>query len=571
MLAIAGWLLIAVAALGVIDVANVFLVRRNLQRVADLAATAGAQAVGSSSSSAAACSNAIAAAQQNARANGFSAGRATTITVTCGRWDPSTYAAPTYFSASGVPRNAVQVVVRQQVSYFFIAGPAQTVQASGIAKASTIGAFSLGTSVATLDGGLVNGLLNALLGSNLSLDVLSYRSLAGASVKLGDLMAALNIGTVEQLLDTKLTVGQLATAMVSALSRGGAANATVVRALGTIAAAAPGGPAVRLGNTSATNGLLSIGLDDSQAAADASIGVLDALLVAAEIANGQNAVNLGAALNLGPIAKVSAQLRIVQPPVIAIGEAGQDASGNWRTSAHSAQVRLYLHVQVLNLNSPLLGLVGISALNLPIYIEAGQGTAYLQSTQCTTSATTSASVIVAQPGIAALCISDGAASNMTNVTTAAMCNTPATLSRIGVLGWPLLVVSAGSSSPPSGLSLWVQPASPTTLVFNGVSGDGDDYQSTNSNALGSETASLLGQVATTLPSSLFVSVGDIRLLDSLGVTLRGVSAGLVALLSPVLSSLDSLLVPLLQLLGVQIGVSTIHDISLTCGDAQLVH
>lgn len=44
---------------------------------------------------------------------------------------------------------------------------------------------------------------------------------------------------------------------------------------------------------------------------------------------------------------------------------------------------------------------------------------------------------------------------------------------------------------------------------------------------------------------------------------------LVNLLTPILGALDSVLVPVLQLLGVQIGVSTIHDLSLTCGQSQL--
>jgi uncharacterized membrane protein len=569
--ALVGVLMLSLAALGAIDIGNLYLARRNLQRVADLAATAGAQTIDSVTTPAAACANAVATAQQNASRNGFAAGAGKTMTVTCGRWDPALYAAPTYFATSGAPQNAVQVAVQQQVPYFFIVGPVQTVRASAIAKATTIGSFSLATSVATLNGGLVNGLLNGLLGTSLNLSVASYQGLAGATVKISDLMAEVGVGTVDQLLNTQLTVGQLASAMIGALSRSGnGVSVTVTSALGTIAAAAPGGTAISLGNTSAASGLLSIGLSNPEAGANASIGVLDALLVAAEIANGQNAVNLGAALNLGPVANVSAQLKIVEPPVIAIGEAGQDASGNWRTSAHSAQVRLYLNVQLLNLPS-LLGM-SISALNLPIYIEAGQGTAYLQSTQCTTSKATSASVIGAQPGIAALCISDSASANMTNVRTPASCSTPATVAQLTLPGWPVLTISAGSSSPASGLSLSVQPASATTLVFNGVSGDSDDYQSTNSNALDGITASVLGQVATALTSSLHISVGGSSgLLGFLGVTLGAVVGGLVNLLSPVLNALDALLVPLLQLLGVQIGISTVHDIALTCGDAQLVH
>jgi uncharacterized membrane protein len=44
---------------------------------------------------------------------------------------------------------------------------------------------------------------------------------------------------------------------------------------------------------------------------------------------------------------------------------------------------------------------------------------------------------------------------------------------------------------------------------------------------------------------------------------------LVSTLAPLLGALDLILVPVLQLLGAQIGVSTVHDISLTCGQSQL--
>ncbi len=46
---------------------------------------------------------------------------------------------------------------------------------------------------------------------------------------------------------------------------------------------------------------------------------------------------------------------------------------------------------------------------------------------------------------------------------------------------------------------------------------------------------------------------------------------LTGLLSPLLSSLDAVLVPLLNLLGVQVGAATVHQISLNCGVAQTVY
>jgi len=53
----------------------------------------------------------------------------------------------------------------------------------------------------------------------------------------------------------------------------------------------------------------------------------------------------------------------IQPPVIAVGEAGTNSDGTPRTSAHSAQIEVYLGVQLLNVNTPL---VDVDALNLPI-------------------------------------------------------------------------------------------------------------------------------------------------------------------------------------------------------------
>jgi uncharacterized membrane protein len=42
-------------------------------------------------------------------------------------------------------------------------------------------------------------------------------------------------------------------------------------------------------------------------------------------------------------------------------------------------------------------------------------------------------------------------------------------------------------------------------------------------------------------------------------------------LQPVFNLLDAVLVPTLSLLGVQVGTATVHNMSLTCGVAQLVN
>lgn len=554
---------LVIVALGAIDVGNIYFARREMQRTADMAATAGVQLI----SSATGCAGASAAAQQNATANGLPTSG--TVAVTCGRWDTTANAAPSFFSTTGTPQNAIQVTVTEPVPFsFFAVGPAWTAHATATAQSTDIRSFSLSTAVASLSGGMLNGLLNGLLGTNLNLSVGSYQGLATAQIKLQDLAVALGVGSMTQLLNTQVTVAKLTSAMVTALAQNTTVAASVATDLGKIAASIPGGQSIAIGNTSSTPGLLAVALGDPQAAATATVNVLDALLVAAEIAHGQSAVNLGTALNLGALANVTAQAKIIQPPVIAVGEALLNADGTGKTSAHSASVQIYLNVNLLNINVtvPYLGLpslVGISALNLPIYIEVAPGDAYLQSTQCTAQKVTSQSTIVATTGVAALCIGGDASTNFGNTTVPTSCTLPTQLTTVNALGLSLINVSV------SKLNLKVS-ASPTTLVFNGVQGDSDDYQSTNTNAIGSATAGLLTQLANAMSTQSGALTATVAGVDVTGLVAPLLGA-VVSLLSPILSSLDGLLVPLLQLLGVQIGVSTVHDLGLACGQAQLVN
>ncbi|CAB3758348.1 hypothetical protein LMG29739_02915 [Paraburkholderia solisilvae] len=563
------WLAVAVAALGALDVGNVFLARRQLQRTADMAASAGAQSIGGAPG----CGGATDAAKANATGNGLQPDA--TITVTCGRWDAPAAGAPV-FDEDGTPLNAVQVDVARQIPYLFL-GPSRTVHASATAKAVNIGTFAVATSTATLSGGVLNGLLNSLLGTNLSLGVLTFQNLASTRIKLGDLATALNAGSIDQLLKMNVSVADLAHAMVSALDASGTASADVTSALATIAATVPAGLKLNLGNSGSGNGLFALGLTDPQGALSAQVSALDMLMAAAQIANGTSAIDVSPVLNLGALANVSARLVVTQPPVIAVGEAGVDANGVARTSAHAAQVRLYVNLRIGNFN--VLGLVSAGVLNLPLYIEVGDATASLQSTQCTGARQTSISKIGVQWGAAAVCVSNAAVLNPSNTTQPVNCSQPASVASLSVLGYPLLGVGLGNPSPPAGVQVALRASSPAgatppTLNFNAQPGDADDYQSVNTNALGSASAGLLGQVITQLPNALYLSVGGVNVrLGNLGiyVALAPILNGAVDALKPALSQLDTLLVPLLQALGVQVGLATVHDIALSCGEAQLVN
>ncbi|MEC5405577.1 TadG family pilus assembly protein [Paraburkholderia sp. MPAMCS5] len=561
------WVSLAVVALGAIDIGHFFYARRDLQRTADLAAAAGVQLIGSAGG----CAAAAGSAQLNAAANGLPGDG--TVAATCGRWDPSANAGQSYFVASGTPLNALQVVVSRPVPFLFLIGQTRELSASAVAQATNIRSFSVSTSVAGLSGGLVNGLLNGLLDTSLNLDVASYQGLATAQVKLSDLAAALGVGSMSQLLQTQVTLGQLASAMATALAQGSVASASAISGLNTIASASAGTTAINLGNTASTSGLLAIGLANPEAAASATVNALDALMVAAEIAHGTSAVDLGAALDLSPVASVTAQARILKPPVIAVGEAGTYPDGTYRTSAHSASVQVYLKLRLVNANLDLgagfPSLVNVSLLDLPIYLEVAPGTADLQSTQCSTQKSTSYSWIAATPGVAALCVGGDASGNFANTAAPTACSQPAPLTSVSVplLSLNAIDVSVGSRSPANGFNLSLQPPQPTVFRFDNVSGDSDDYQSTDTNGLGSAAGGLVSQLAGGLANSMQASALGLDITDIAAPLLQA----LAKLLKPILNSLDLLLVPLLQLLGVQIGVSTVHDLGLACGQAQLVY
>lgn len=561
------WLSVALVTLGVLDVGNLYFTRRQLQRTADMAAIAGSQLVNSSTG----CTLATSAATQSATANGLPSGG--TVTVACGRWDTATNTTLTTppGDGTGSPINAVKVTVRESVPLFFI-GPPLDVEASATAKATNIGAFTIGTSLisvasngCTASSSVLNSVLGGLLGINLQLDAVSYCGLATTRLSVRDLVVAAQAGTVDGLLALPVSVGSLAGLMVKALQKTTIANAnlsTAIAALNTVASVnLPG--SFNIGNSASSSGLLALGLANTQSALDATISPLDALVVAAEIAQkGQPPVDIAGGLNL-PGLSTTLRVQVIQPPVLAVGEAGTTPGSTtaWVTSARSAQVRAYLKLNLGTSSLPL-GLLGALIpvnVNLPLYIEAAPGTAGLSSTHCAATREASQSVIGVQTGLANICVGDPPAN--LSASKVFSCGNPATLVNVA----NLVTVQAGAS-----VALVNPSANPAYLTFDGVVDN--EYQSVNSDYAGGVISNALAGLGTQLaqPNAL-----SIRLLNGINLSLGSIASPIVTTLgqtlAPALAGLDTLLVPVLQLLGAQVGVSTIHDLSLTCGVAQLVN
>lgn len=593
----AAWMLVAIAALGAIDIGNVYFVRRDLQRIADMSALAAVQTMDDQ------CSQPPLTAAANAAANGFSTSTSgNTIQVACGRWDINDNSGPSYFGPATSQLNAVQVTVTESVPYFFFGlfDPAranQVVQAVSTAKAANIDAFSVGATLASLGGtdcsgtstgsaGLVNELLSALLlkpvngtQPELGLNIASYQGLACTNVKLGDLaQAAVSAGTVNGLMGAKISLSSLLTAMATAASTSNAASINLTaatNALTTIANAQLSNVNIDLASVagSGTQSLLQFGLGNPQAAADAQVNLLDMLMVAAEIAQAnQPAVTVSLSvpnsgpLPLGSLAGSQLQVQIISPPTLAVGEGGKDASG-WRTQASTASIGIYLVVNLGTQNLPIVGSIISAVVKLPVYLQVATGQAWLNSTDCMPTAEASTAVITAQPGIANLCIGQPPlnSSGQMSLSSTYSCASPGQ-----VLNTTLLSGAVSLAATVSNVSTQVQGAQQTN-TFSGVSGLPSDYWTTDSNALGSELSSALAQLSNaqiTPTVSVLFGLISITLPPSFTSTLLNV---LTSALTPLLSSLDTAIVPLLQLLGVQVGAATVHQMSLTCGVAQTVY
>lgn len=562
--------LIVIVLIGT-ELGYLFYMKREMQKAADLAALAGAQQIANTDG----CTAARTAAKLSANGTGESDSKRNLPSIfaisdndiECGQWDPLKTNQPDHFEVTTIGQNAVRVTISKiPMALFPSFGADRTITGKAVAANNPIASFSIGTGLASLDGGVVNKLLNALLGTgnSINLDIVSYKGLANTQIRLLDLIAASpGVGTVDQLLKTEVTVRELTLLMLKVIDP---SNTLAVDVLNSIISASVSSVRVKIGD------LLNVTTPSPEAAASANINAFDLLMVAAQVSNGTNFINLGTALDLGPILKIESKLKIVEPPSIAIGEAGKDINQHWKTQAHSASVRLFLDASIVDTSKiPVInGILNIQALHLPLYIEAAPGDAWLSNIQCNNPRKNSVVSIGVQPGLANVCIADNLASQMGNTSAPASCNAPATVSRISILdilGSPIGIdvkatVPLSMMTPPS-------PNAPT-LQFDGVIGNDDDIQRTNSNAVGS----VLSNTVRTLTRNLELKA-CVRILFDICLNASAV-AGLLntlnnLILTPVLGLLDSIVEPLLTLLGAQLGYSDVHHQSLTCGEAKLVY
>jgi uncharacterized membrane protein len=388
------WFMVGMLMLMGLDVGNVFWQKRDLQRIADMSAMAGAQTVAGSG---------CAVAQAGATANAGLNGRRSTdvLAATCGSWNPrdvrgavdATATPPRYFRLNDTvaPLNAVRVTMSRSVPYFFVFNApgggttpsSRTVTAEATASAERgIASFSVGSRLLALQtNDSVLGRLLKGIGLPINGSLVAYDGLVNTKVTPSGLLQALgipvaadiSIGQFNALLAANtVSLGRLLDVVVTLAGRTDliSANASLLSSITPLVGVNASTLNVVLGSLSdPPSGLFAmINAPGSSPASALNIGVsaMDLVYGAIGVGATDHALQTGLNIDLLSLAKVTTRVAVIEPPSIAIGGVG--------AKAYTAQVRTYVRVKT---DSGLLGtlLSPLVKLDLPILVDlvTGQG------------------------------------------------------------------------------------------------------------------------------------------------------------------------------------------------------
>ncbi|MBZ9844244.1 TadG family pilus assembly protein [Mesorhizobium sp. CA5] len=467
----------------------------------------------------------------------------------------STIAAGSRFEAGKLPYNAVQVTLKKQGTLYFagsIMAP-PTLGTTAIASAQPQAAFSVGSRLASLNGGILNALLGGLLGGNISLSVMDYNSLVSADVDVLSFTDALATQlhltgvSYSDVLASKATIGQIATAManVPGLDR------TAKLALQTMASSATNTVRIPLSTLIDLGSVGDLGIGQKPAGLNVTASALSMFTAAAALANGTNqvAVNLGA--TIPGLASTTLAIAIGEPMQnsawLAVGEAG--------TVVRTAQTRIKLNASVTLGNSNLGGGVNLLAVNLPLNVEVAYAEAKLTDITCPTGPSSIKVSIAAQPGVVEAHLAKSSASGFADFTKPQSFS-DADIADLKLLLVPLLQVTGSSAFSVTNMT-------PTNLIYNATDIANKAIKTVS-------TKNLTQSLTTSLINNLSLSVNALGLGLDVTALLGTVKPAVTTLLNGVTAPVDDLLYNVLGALGVHVGEADVRVTGATCGRSVLV-
>lgn len=353
----------------VIDSGRLYLEKRSLQRVADMAALEAASRKGTCTSGTSASTYA----NQSATRNSFVVGSdSRTLTVNCGTLALDVNSRRT-FTADATKPEAIKVVATHAVPRSIAAGIAAlfdstptpaNIQLSATAVAAStppLAALTIRSAAMTIDSAkaaLLNPVIGSLLGGTLNLSVANWQGIAGTELSvlnyLNRLKTDLNINAVgyTDVLNTNVAVSQLIQTAINVLDPAGTLSATAtISGLRALKVAA-GATTVLLGD------LLSVQGSTDIAALNTKLRLFDLVQGVAQLANDKNGISAAAQINLAGLAQVTTRVQVVEPPQLsAIGDPSKIDPLNPKTGANRLYVRTAQMRALVSINLPVLGAI----------------------------------------------------------------------------------------------------------------------------------------------------------------------------------------------------------------------
>lgn len=524
-----------------VDVASIFYQKRRQQTATDLAALAAAADI----------ERATNAARASASRNGFPADAVGIVQA--GTYTPDARLAPAarFQQGSGPAANAARVEMRATTPLILgrvlassLGGESGEVAivTQAIAAQDAQAAFAIGSRLARVEGGALNGLLGGLLGASLSLSVMDYEGLARARIDLFSFArrlatrASISALTFEEVLRANVRIGDIVLAAQDA-ARDQGAGSDAIAALGRLSGAL-GSSGQRINLQS----LVSFGVYGGRQLSEevplkASLAALDLISAAAQIANGSRQLDLGLAVNVPGLAAVSLKLAIGERPVgtslVRVGRAG--------ASVHTAQTRLLLTLT-------LVGSGQASLVRLPLYLELAAATARLTAISCGAGDVTSSRVTLGvTPAVMDAWIGQVSNAEFGNFSTRP--NPPAA-TVLDLLGLAKVTARA---------HVTISNTSETAVSFSYAEIQRADKKTTSTQNF---VASLLSRL-----------VGDLDLrveLLGLGLPIPGLDGAVTGVIAGAAAPLDQVLTSLLSTLGIGLGQADSWVSGVRCGGAVLI-
>lgn len=526
-----GTCLIASLAIS-IDVGSIYLTRRDNQGALDIAAMTAARNLAAAEPTA----------RTSLRDNGVKSMEG--LKVTLGRYTADASASSTArFVAGGQPTNAVRLEMTTRARLFFgrsILGDAPTVATTSTAVNTKMGSFSVGSRLASLQGGVANALLSALLGGSVSLSVMDYNALADAKIEMPTLLrsvasrARITALTYDDVLKSTVTVRDVANALGD-----GAASSGAKFSLQKIAGAAASDRQVSLARMISFGPLGTARLQDD-VGTTATASLLQTLMIALSVANGDRQIDLDVGAQVPGVLALTAQLLVGERPQsspwFAIDREG--------ASVHTAQTRLRLAAKVG-------GALGIASINLPIAIDLAAAEATFATAQCGAVPRDDArSTLSVEPALARAWVGEPRDPAKWNDMTKAADVVPAT-----IVDTLLLAATASSY-------VGAENITPTTVAFSASEMRAGTVKTVSTTTIAQSTL-------TSLTRNARLSVT----LKGLGITLgtpQFVSDALAAVVAPVGALIDPVLNSLCQILGLGFGQADVTMRGLRCDGSALV-